>query len=157
MRALQRRTTTTNTNTNTNVTVVSVCPSWVATNIAVANGTLVHDLVQYWMFPADGFGLSSILRALVNANADDDTEGDFHINTGMTMIFGRWVDRIPSWWSQYTPFLDLIGFIGAMGPLFHLQKVFPVARVAPSSKVSYNEELQEQLYQWSYQQVSKWL
>jgi hypothetical protein len=44
-----------------------------------------------------------------------------------------------------------------MGLLFHLQKFFPVATVAPSSKASYNEELQEQLNQWSYQQVSKWL
>jgi NAD(P)-dependent dehydrogenase (short-subunit alcohol dehydrogenase family) len=154
MRALQRRTTTTNGNGN-NVKVVSVCPSWVATNIAAANGTLVHDLSQYWMFPADGFGLSSILRAVLNA--DDDPEGDFYINNAIVMWFAPGMDRIPSWLSKYTPFLDLMGSLFAMGPLFHFQKLFPVATVTPSSKASYNEELQEQLYQWSYQQVSKWL
>jgi hypothetical protein len=159
MRALQRR---------TNVSVVSVCPTWVASNIAASNGTLVHDWMQHWMYPVDGFGLSSALRAVVNDHAQDgngdgvdadgdSADGDYYINTAVVPPFGRWADRIPLWWSKYTPIRDLMGSIGGMGLLFHFQKLFPVARVAPSSKASYNEELQEQLYQWSHQQVSQWL
>jgi NAD(P)-dependent dehydrogenase (short-subunit alcohol dehydrogenase family) len=148
MRALQRRT------TNDKVTVVSVCPSWVSTNIVADTGTLAHDFSQHWMYPVDGFGVSSTLRAVVNADAQD---GDFYINTAFVPQFGRFIDSIPSWLSKFTPIRDLMASIGAMGVLFHFQKLFPVGRVAPSSKASYDAELQEQLYQWSYQQVSKWL
>jgi NAD(P)-dependent dehydrogenase (short-subunit alcohol dehydrogenase family) len=148
MRALQRRT------TNDKVTVVSACPSWVSSNIAAATGTRAHDFAQHWMYPVDGFGVSSILRAVVNADAQG---GDFYINTAFVPQFARCMDSIPSWLSKYTPIRDVIASIGAIGFLFHFQKLFPVGRVAPSSKASYNGELQEQLYQWSYQRVSKWL
>jgi NAD(P)-dependent dehydrogenase (short-subunit alcohol dehydrogenase family) len=155
MRALQRRT--------NNVTVVSVCPSWVSSNIAASTGTPVHDFMKHWMFPVDGFGLSSILRATlaVNSNAgaaqDYREEGDYYTNSALVPPFGRWIDHIPSWLSKHTPIRDVMGSIGAVGLLFHFQKIFPAAMVVPSSKASYNEMLQEQLYQWSYQQVSKWL
>jgi hypothetical protein len=41
--------------------------------------------------------------------------------------------------------------------ILYWQRVFPTVEPAHSSEVSYDVQLQEDLYQWSYQAVQNWL
>lgn len=184
---------------------VSACPAWVGTSITrLDEGGLPARLFRVLAFRADGYGLSSILRAMfesppaqVEAEAnggddsgdnddDDDNDGggrgaaatdrDYYVNTGFAHA-GRYLDGFlvdynavrtaggtaantttvtTTWTYRWIPVRD---FAFSMVGLFLLQwqRVWPVLDTAESSRASYDERLQQELYDWSYWAVQQWL
>ena len=110
-RALNARYPATTTTTPTQLLAVSACPSWVGTDIGGPKGSMMHSLLQFFTFPSTGFGLSSILHAILdtdtttsrstaNVDIDDDDDDDktappkttdprhqrdFYVNTAVSM------------------------------------------------------------------------
>jgi hypothetical protein len=151
---------------NTNITVVSACPSWVGTQIVAKQGSLVHRLFSNIAFPVSGFGLSSILHALFdndtttpsspqdNHNDNHNERNDFYVNTAFSGPNA--MDQMPAWMYHTLPIRDLFGSLLCL-VLLQFQRFFPVRRTNLSSRVSYQEDLQEDLYQWSRDAVAEWL
>lgn len=168
-RALQNRRKRDN---NTNITFASACPAWVGTSIisplqresAVVSwqARVFHALA----FSADGYGLSSILRAMFDdvdrsGSGGNDNDVDYFINMDL-MRGGRvWDDMLLAWlparWTyDYLPIRDLVMSLVSFLCLVW-QRFFPVLGRAYSSTASYDEELQQDLYEWSRQAVKEWL
>lgn len=143
-RALQRR--------HEEISAVSVCPAWVGTQIGGNKGSLIHFLLSKVAFPVNGYGLSSILHALFDE--ESSSRGDYYVNVdlGIPIV----MDYMPSWTYSALPFWDIATSIYS-ACLFHVQRLFVVKTTRPSSFVSYNEQLQEELYNWSKTAVSQWL
>jgi hypothetical protein len=144
------------------IRAVSACPTWVGTQIigASTSGTWVHSLFESTAFPMDGFGLSSILHAILDTpKGDDDDDDDFYINSfGFGGISGGTpVDRLPAWTYQWLPIRDVLVGGSAFSFVYVLQRFFATRDVARSSLPTYDKTLQEELYTWSRQAVSPWL
>jgi hypothetical protein len=140
------------------ITAVSACPAWVGTQIVSGQGTLVHSLFTKVAFPANGYGLSSILHALFDVDDDSSNNNnnnhDFFVNVdfGIPIV----MDYMPSWTYSLLPIRDVVTSLFAM-TLLNLQRLFPVKITRSSSRASYNEQLQDELYEWSKTAVSEWL
>jgi hypothetical protein len=136
-----------------NVTTVSACPAWVGTQIAAKTGSVTHSLLESVTFPANGFGLSSILYALLDTASGK--AHDYYINTGF--VHGpNPLDFMPSWMYERLPLRDMAVNSSALF-LMLLQRFFPVRDTSLSSLVSYDEALQDDLYEWSRKAISEWL
>lgn len=137
------------------ITAVSACPSWVGTEIGAGRGTLAHSLFTKVAFPVNGYGLSSILHALFDDdNSSNANNHDFYVNVdfGIPIV----LDYLPSWTYSVLPIWDVVTSAFAMA-LLSFQRFFPVKIARTSSRASYNEQLQEELYEWSKTAVSEWL
>jgi hypothetical protein len=136
-----------------NVTTVSACPAWVGTQIAGKDGSVAHSLLQLVTFPANGYGLSSILFALLDTASGKAS--DYYINTGV--VHGpNPLDSMPSWMYERLPLRDMV--VNSCASLLMLsQRFFPVRKATFSSLVSYDEALQDDLYEWSQKAISEWL
>ena len=141
-RALQKR--------HESVTTVSVCPAWVGTQIAAGEGTLVHSLFTRVAFPANEYGLSSVMHAMF----DDKNTNDFYINVDSAAT--RVIDAMHPWMYSLLPIRDVICSMFA-GWLLFSQRFGPVRKSRESSRASYNQTIQEELYSWSKQAVMEWL
>jgi len=135
------------------VTAVSVCPAWVGTQIGFTEGTFIHYLMKAAVFPADGFGLSSILHSIFDD--DSPTRDDFYLNTGIPGV--ELLERVlQPWMYSFLPIWDMTFSMFAV-VLFVCQRFVPFYGTAKSSRVSYNERIQDELYEWSREAVSEWL
>ena len=145
-RALQRR------NHQTRVRFVSVCPAWVATNIAGNEWSPPYLLMQLFGFPVMGWGISSVLQAMLDTRAT----GDHFVNAALSdfrgfvpdFLFRSWVYE----WGIRDTFAQLFATV-----LIGVQKFGPMVGTALSSVESYDENLQEALYEWTYKEVSEYL
>ena len=121
-------------------------------------GTLVHSLFTKVAFPVNGYGLSSILHALFDdddsSNNNNNNNHDFYVNADLGISF--LVDNLPSWTYSLLPIRDVAVFLFAM-TLLGFQRLFLVKTARSSSRASYNEQLQDELYEWSKTAVAEWL
>ena len=142
-RALSRR--------NRRWKVVSTCPQWVASEIVAKSTNFVNDwFYQLLAYPCNGYGINSVLKAVLAT----DEEGDFFTNTHLGCV--ALLDRIPQLLYTHAPVRDsMIWVVGTMVLLY--QRWLPTGKTTTSSMASYNESLQEELYEWSLSEVSPWL
>lgn len=158
--------------TNRNLNFVSVCPAAVGTKI-VGKG-LQKELYSFFSFPVNGFGIHSILYAMfddqrnveaqqlteneVESNEDPSSgwwdRGDYYVNTRLTAP--NPLDYFPNFLYSVLPVRDVMLF-GGFASVIGLERFFPEKGTRASSKVSYDIELQENLYEWSLEAVSNWL
>jgi hypothetical protein len=150
------------------VSSVTACPAWVGTQIIQTreeswSSKLFHSMA----FPAKGYGLASILSAMFIIEDDDgnsdgreeEEDDDFYINTSL-MKGGSYVDSMlanyPRLSYSWLPIRDTILFVGSM-IILQWQRVFTEVTTTTSSRVSYDEDLQTSLHEWSYNAVKEWL
>jgi hypothetical protein len=138
----------------------TACPGWVGTDILRSSRDgLPSRIFRSLAFPADGYGLASILRAMFDVQDGDGTVHDFYVNTAL-MKAGPALDRLfrsfPKWTYTWLPVRDVTLFVGSL-VILQWQRVFPVVDTTPSSMASYDTTLQDALYQWSHQAVEEWL
>jgi hypothetical protein len=165
-------------NNGLNATFTSACPAWVGTAIIrVEQDSLTARAFRAVAFDVDGFGLSSILRAMFSpvrpdAVGEDGPADDYFISTGF-FHYGKVIDdyllehtalagdphsaMTPRTWSyRWLPVRDFAGYLMGMLVL-PWQRVWPVLETTKSSRASYDEQLQKDLYEWSYDAVRRWL
>jgi NAD(P)-dependent dehydrogenase (short-subunit alcohol dehydrogenase family) len=144
MRALQRE--------YPDIHSVSVCPGWVGTHIAGRPGDLFHFILNSLAFPVDGFGLNSLLHAVLQTEYENDKDhhdGDFYYNTRfVATVFAKVPKALMSPSFYVLGIRDTIMFVLAATMLI-AQKFTPEAHTYQSSPESYNVELQDALYRWS--------
>ena len=138
------------------VTAVSICPAWVGTQIGSKEGTWMHTLFKMAVFPADGYGLSSILHAIFDDYDHSKNQDDFYVNANIPGIERMETFLEPSWMYSLVPIRDLWGSLFA-GFLLIAERFFPFYGTVKSSHPSYNERHQNELYEWSRDAVSEWL
>jgi len=138
------------------VTAVSICPAWVGTQIGSKEGTWMHTLFKMVVFPADGYGLSSILHAIFDDYDHSENQDDFYVNTNIPGIELIETFLKPSWMYSLVPIRDL-SFSLFAGFLLVAERFFPFYGTVKSSHPSYNERHQNELYEWSRDAVSEWL
>jgi NAD(P)-dependent dehydrogenase (short-subunit alcohol dehydrogenase family) len=163
---------------------MNACPAWVGTSIVrhaliMGSSDAIETswqarIFRYLAFSSDGFGLSSILRAMFddNENCSVDSSSsvklngsvlvdDYYSNTELMRKagpFDEFLTRyLPSRWSyNLLPIRDMT--VGSSSLLvLPLQRFFPSMGRMKSSGASYDETLQQNLYTWSRQAVSEWL
>jgi hypothetical protein len=163
------------------VRTMSICPSWVATQIGGPSGGLSHRLLQFVAFPADGYGLSSLLAALfyiptseLFQEGDDDKDKTTKYRRPSPSFHQgghQWEDFIgnsnlfsfyfgfprPSWAYSWFPLSDIL--IGGAAHFLLLPGQRFAAWTGPmkSSYESYNITLQDELYEWSKAAVAPYL
>jgi hypothetical protein len=135
------------------IDVVIACPAWVGTQIAGQKGSLVHTGFLQLAFPVEGHGINSFLYAIFDDTAEKDD--DYYVNT--TVTNPNLFDQLPAWMSHVLPIRDCLGSVVAFSLLAFQRMVPAVKRKNPSSRVSYDKELQESLYEWSKKAVSEYL
>jgi NAD(P)-dependent dehydrogenase (short-subunit alcohol dehydrogenase family) len=135
---------------------VFVCPTFVATGIVGSEGTVSHTGLSMLAFPleADGWGLQSTLRALLDRQHDDQ---DFYINSELSKVpyYFPMQSAFPAWVSD-AGLRDVWIHICA-GVIFFSQKFAPASTTALSSVESYNMTLATSLYDWSMEQVKEFI
>mmetsp|Transcript_28888 Transcript_28888/g.43622 ORF Transcript_28888/g.43622 Transcript_28888/m.43622 type:complete len:424 (-) Transcript_28888:152-1423(-) len=138
------------------IEAVSVCPTWVGTQIVASSESVMHSIFSMLAFPLDGFGLSSVFHAMLDVssvdNSDPTTRKDFYVNSVMECS-ELLIKFLPY---SILPVRDF--FIQASSIMALLtQRLRPIREAQPSSPESYDEHLQDVLYKWSHNAVSKWL
>lgn len=134
------------------IRVLSLCPSWVATNIAGSNAKNILDLFAY---QSDGFGIAPILFAMFDTSGGDND--DFVRSNSITkggIIFKSLekILRITNW-----PLGRLC--LTSFGASFILvvQKFFADVGYGLTSAESFNTVYQDILYTWSLEVLKPWL
>jgi len=133
--------------------LVSICPSWVATSIAGAPGSMGHKIINAAGYPPEGWGVASALHAVFDTISDDND--DFYSNTKFFDPFMQLLTRLPSWsyeWGVRDFLTNSIAYLGMAGQLFT-----PEAGPTKSSPESYNASIADQLYDWSLAAVEPYL
>jgi len=132
------------------VKVVSLCPSFVATNIIGAEHNF-HSLLDVFAFSSDGYGLTSILHALFHPDAGMDESSDYVNNINMGMLGIYLLHYIPDYVLNR---LHNVGMLVMLG----LQKfVAQGGQFVDSSQDSYDVGKRDALYEWSKVAVAPWL
>ena len=110
-------------------------------------------LLKIFGFSADGWGLASILHAML-----EDTDYDYYVNDRFSLVLEGFGCSFLSPY-QWTSTVGVRYFSGTMAGLLMMamQKFVPVSQAARSSVESYGEALQDELYQWSRDEVGEWL
>lgn len=163
---------------NCNVSIVSVCPGWVSTQIVAKSGTWTSHYVGAIAFQSHGVGLRAILHAMfdrVTTGIPDDVKTmsekgvveeedggviwtdnkDFYANTDFSVP--NIMDYMPSWMYAMIPIRDIYGFLHLFAMLYFQRFLPPKSANRKSSRVSYDIELQDNLYDWSLGAVENWL
>ncbi|CAJ1959817.1 unnamed protein product [Cylindrotheca closterium] len=141
-RALARR--------NPNWRVVSACPQWVGSEIVAKSQTaVVANIFTKLAYPVQGYGLNSILRAVLSTDEEDGKQ-DFYTNTNIQCMF--WLEMFPGFCYNLLPIRDVMGLALGMVILGY-QRWFVPGGPAKSATVSYDADLQEDLYEWSLSEV----
>jgi hypothetical protein len=145
---------------------VTACPAWVGTQIIQAHqDSYMARMFRSMAYPANGYGLSSILRAMfvhIQDNNNNNIINDFFINNKL-MHGARCVDDflngiplLSKLTYQWLPIRDVILF-GSTMVILLWHRIFSSVEPAQSSEVSYTIQQQDELYPWSRQAVQKWL
>ena len=130
-----------------NLTAVSACPTWVGTSIG---GQGIQQLIlESVAFPYNGFGISSILHAILDPHSD--FERDFYVNVAVMIP----PDNTTPFSYKILPLRDIVLAVIAYGILLPFQRVLATRGVDKSSYASYNKIQQDELYEWSRDQVSQ--
>lgn len=140
------------------VRVVSVCPGWVATNVAGSSG-FSKMFLQTIAYPNDGFGLASTLNAMFLPDAGADETKDFFVNSAVFDILGVTVENMGlagREWPARCGFRDALSWSFAI-VLLWTQRFASKAQTSTSSPESFNQSAQDELYEWSKYAVSQWL
>ena len=145
-RALQRR--------HPELVVKSICPCWVGTGIA--GKSMMGLILSRLAFPNNGFGVKSALTAALDTKSPKSD--DWITNSQST----TWVDTFfpnifyKSWVYNYR-LRDAVAFCYANYVMLTMQRFFTKVEARKASPETYNKELQESLFEWSYQKVSPFL
>jgi NAD(P)-dependent dehydrogenase (short-subunit alcohol dehydrogenase family) len=135
-----------------NLRVVSVCPSWVGTDIAGPEGDPSHDVIMKMGYRVDGWGISSALYGLF---ANEKTGDDYYTNTGFFSFMTSLFSQMPAW--TYTIGVrDAITVTYALAGLVG-QHFFSEISPTRSSPESYDTQKAEALWDWSYKALSPYL
>ena len=140
------------------VRVVSVCPGWVATNVAGSSG-FSKMFLQTIAYPNDGFGLASTLNAMFLPDAGADETKDFFVNSAVFDVLGVTVENMGlagRKWPARSGFRDALSWSFAI-VLLWTQRFASKAQTSTSSPESFNQSAQDELYEWSKNAVSQWL
>lgn len=133
------------------VRVASVCPGWVASNVAQSSGPIFDSLVKLFGYPIEGWGISSVLQALLGS----DAKADFYLNSRTFEFFKVFFDILPTW-SYRVGLRDALSLMGAMLCMV-FQKFGTDTFPALSSRESYDEAIGDSLFDWSNREVEKFL
>lgn len=134
-----------------NLRVVSVCPSWVGTDIVGPDGDPAHDVIMKMGYRVDGWGISSALYGLFS----NETVDDYYTNTGFFNFMSSLFARMPAW--TYTVGVrDAITVTCALAGLVG-QHFFSEISPTRSSPESYDTQKAEALWDWSYKALSPYL
>jgi NAD(P)-dependent dehydrogenase (short-subunit alcohol dehydrogenase family) len=134
-----------------NFRVVSVCPSWVGTDIVGPDGDPAHEVIMTMGYRVDGWGISSALFGLF-AN---ETGDDYYTNTGFFNLMTPLFSRMPQW--TYTVGVrDAITVTYALAGLVG-QHFFSGIAPTRSSPESYDTQKGEALWDWSYKALTPYL
>ena len=101
---------------------VNACPGWVGTQIGPKNGTLGHAFFASTAFPVEGFGLSSILYAILDPNIE--TKEDYYVNIDFVHDRPNVIDSLPPWSYQRLPLRDAIVGSSAYSVTYIFQRFF---------------------------------
>jgi len=155
---------------NNGVTVVSACPNWVGTQIIGPKGTYIQSIFEAIAFPSNGFGISSILHAILDTTTtttitSTTTESttspparrDLYINTIGLNSHPSYQNNFPDWTYQLFPLRDIAMASIAYGFSLPFQRLITTRDVGYSSQESYDKTLQKELYEWSLLAISEWL
>ena len=140
------------------VRVVSICPGWVATNVTGSSG-FNKMLLQTIAYPNDGFGLASTLNAMFLPNAGADEKEDYFVNSVAFDWLGLTIEKMGlegRQWPAATGFRDALSWAFAV-TLLWTQRFASGAQLSTSSPESYQQSIQDELYDWSKRAVSEWL
>lgn len=148
-RSLSRRL---NQNNKNNIKVLSICPSWVATNIA---GSMLKYFLDIFAFQSDGFGISPILFAMFDTSGGDtdDFIGSNTLNAGSK--FFKLLEsllRLGKW-----PLVRLTFTSVGAGIVLIFQKFFAKVGYSLTSVEGFNMVYQDALYDWSLDALKPWL
>lgn len=137
---------------HSSIKVLSLCPSWVATDIARGSkiGTMFLKVLA---FSPNEFGLAPILYAMFHPDGGKD--GKNHVtNTSFTQSF--FVKTFCSTFESQSLFRDVSFYIGG-GVICVIQKLFASVGFSKSSLASYNEARQYSLDEWAKQAISSFM
>jgi NAD(P)-dependent dehydrogenase (short-subunit alcohol dehydrogenase family) len=131
--------------------VVSICPSWVGTDIGGGEGVPRREVMMRLGYLVDGWGISSALYGLFSK----EEEGDFFSNTGYYEFFKSVMSGMPGWASTIglrDAITNVVAISGLVGQHFF-------SRVGPTraSLESYDMEKAEALWEWSYRAISPYV
>ena len=110
-------------------------------------------VIKYLGFKNTGWGIASTLYAIFN---DEDPEADYFSNSRALNLVAVSNEMAHAPWTFALGLRDFGSFLMAFGVL-GFQKLMPIAEPSIASPVTYNENLQDQIYDWSKQAVSDWL
>ena len=140
------------------IQVVSLCPSWVATNIAGDGFKNILDLVA---FEPSGFGVAPYLFAMFHPQVgmkhkelllnDYVTNCSVFCNNQVIEWIGRMLSFDKSGTIRHMVF-DSLSFVAML-----IQKPFSAVDFQQSSVESYNEDNQDALYKWTRDTLAPWL
>jgi len=134
--------------------VVNTCPQWVGSEIVAKSQTaLVANIISKLSYPVDGYGLNSILRAILSTDEEDGKQ-DFYVNTNIDFMF--WPEWLPDFCYNLLPIRDAIVMTFGLIVLMY-QRWIVAGGPTKSATVSYDVDLQEDLYEWSLSAVSAYL
>lgn len=139
------------------IRAVSACPGWVGTEIGPKNGTVGHTFFTSTAFPVEGFGLSSILDAILDADLNNTDDADYYMNVDFGNGRPNPLDELPSWAYQQFPLRDIIVGSFAYSVTFLFQRFATLRGTGKAAMQTYDQSLQEELYTWSRQAVAQWL
>lgn len=154
MRALSRRLIA----SSSNVKMLSICPSWVATHISDGQG-MFQKLIYTFALHSDGAGIRSTLNAMFTplATSTLDGQNDFISNTfhlykqNVYTVLGLLSEKARDYGirDMFTDF-----FFPSQIPFQKL--MHQSITVETSAPETYDITLQESLYLWSQNAVTKW-
>jgi len=138
------------------IKILSICPLWVATNIA---GSFMKNLLSVFAFESNGYGLAPILYAMFHpvSGVEDGEYNDFVSNCSIP-INNKILEWIFGW-----HFFEITGIrqtfcYTIVGPtLLLLQKFFATVGYKETSYESFNVDNQDALFQWSKDTISPWM
>ena len=135
------------------ISVVSICPSWVKTNIG---GAGMKYLDYMGAFDVEEVGISSSLNGMFLSNIGGEG-ADFISQTEVNLdIF----PQKPDWLVKFLKWLNIkdhVSLLAGMIILYFQRFFFKEIAIADSSIESYDVDKQESLYKWSVREISPWL
>ena len=137
---------------SSSIKVLSLCPSWVATDIARGSkiGTM---LLRILAFSPNEFGLAPILYAMFHPDGGKDGK-DYVTNTSLTESL--FIKTFCATFEGQNIFKDISFYIGG-GFICLAQKLFASVGFYESSQVSYDEAQQYSLHEWAKQAISSFM
>lgn len=153
MRVLNRILQSNDNKNKSKVRVVSVCPSWVATNIG---GFITKNIMdKLGAFPADGAGLSSTMNAMFLEHVGTDETNDY-VSQSLLYIGILFPSYLRDFMDRFQIRDNIVHALAWL--LVYIQRpIFHKEGIVKSSQDSYNVEYQENLYEWSKEVLSPWL